>query len=99
MTQPEKDKNGFWKYKVLPPEAVLLSIELFKTGMMIKNTPFIIHSMIYDDFQFYRITEHNLTWIEPFILANRMYYMSNDIAADINSKLNITDKTELKLRF
>jgi hypothetical protein len=99
MTQPVKDEHGFWIYRVLPPEASLFTMEMYRNGDLKKNMPFIIHSQYSGQYQCWRIIERNFDWVEPFILANRMYYLVDSTAESSKKGVVIPKKAEFKLKF
>ena len=99
MTQPEKDDLGLWVYRVLPEEAKVFSIEMYKKQDLKLNTAFIIHSFVYDEYQCFRVSKRTFEWILPFVLADRMYYFTDSADTIIIQALKITDKLNLSLKF
>ena len=73
MNQPTKDSCGFWKYKELPEGSVLLSVEMFNSGLLRLDMPFVVFSELYKEYQCFRVKQNTATWIMSFIVLNRVY--------------------------
>jgi hypothetical protein len=79
---PVQDKCGFWIYEELPEGSVLVTMEMLTNGVMNRmNTPFVIYSDTYKEYQCYRVNSITLQRIIPFVELNRVYLLptSNDI--------------------
>ncbi|MFZ4402198.1 MAG: hypothetical protein ACOYO1_19360 [Bacteroidales bacterium] len=73
MNQPTKDSCGFWIYKELPEGSVLLSVEMFNSGLLRLDMPFVVFSELYKEYQCFRVKQNTVAWIMPFIVLNRVY--------------------------
>lgn len=78
MQLPEQNSAGLWFYKELPEGAKQVSVAMFMAGAISKlNTPYIIYSEVYNEYQCMRVQENTHNRILPFIELNRVWLLTN----------------------
>lgn len=98
MQLPEQNSAGLWFYKELPEGAKQVSVAMFKSGAMSRlNTPYVIYSEVYDEYQCMRVQENTHNRILPFIELNRVWLLpvKNDISDSKEDMKKL--QTELQL--
>jgi len=71
---PVQDNCGFWSYKELPEGAVQVTAEMYHSGVLSrKNTPYVIKSVVYEEYQCFRVNDTTHTRIIPFVESNSVY--------------------------
>ena len=98
MSNPIKDKCGFWIYETLPEGSVLLSMDmLLKGALKYINTAFVIYSEEFEEYQCYRVNENTHSRIIAFVELNRVYLLPTNNAVSQAKEGIIPINTELSL--
>ncbi len=99
MIQPTKDACGLWKFDTLPEGALLVTMDMFTQGAMSKtNTPYVIYSKLYKEYQCFRVNANTHNKIIPFLQLNRVYLLPTTSHIPKSKEgINLTN-TELELK-